>query len=199
MGQRPAQQIDALVLLPLQRVAQHMRDTADAQGAHGIDKERLAAIERVDVAEAVRKAGPTRGLHRAAYLQRKLIKMQLPFVRGNAALEHQTAKVAVSGDVVEAVIVHAGVGQMLRHVRDHVPPRHGQQIPVARQIEAQQGIAILKSLRPLGPAARRITAGDGDDGGAIAGFQRRSRVSVFFEASSSARATAGNRSLAFRV
>ena len=79
--------------------------------------------------------------------------MQLPFVGWNAAFEHQTAQVAVGGDVVEAVIVDPDVGQMFCHVRDTCRRATVQQIPVAGQFEAQQGIAVLESLRPLGPAA----------------------------------------------
>ena len=45
MGQRPVEQADARVLFPLQRVPQHVRNTADAQGPNGVDKERMAAVK----------------------------------------------------------------------------------------------------------------------------------------------------------
>ena len=75
---------------------------------------------------------------------------------------------AVGGDVVEAMVVNTGVGEVLGHVGDDVAPGQREQILISRQLEAQQGIAVLESLGPLGPAARGIAAGDGDDRGAIA-------------------------------
>jgi hypothetical protein len=96
--------------------------------------------------------------------------MELPGVHWNALFEHETAEVAIGGDVVEAVVMHAGVGEMLRHVGDDVPLSHSEQILISRELEAEQGIAVLKTLGPLGPTARGIAAGDGDDGGTIAGF-----------------------------
>ena len=200
VGQRPVQQVDALVLFCLQRVPQHVGHAADAQGANGVDEQGVAAIEGVDVAETILEAGPARGLHRTTYLQRELVKVQLPLVGGNASFEHQTAQVAVGGDVVEAVIVHAGVGQMLRHVGDDVPLGHGEQILISGQLEAEQGIAVLESLGPLGPAARRVAAGDGDDGGAIAGLPTPVEAQCFFRGQLVARARQpGNRSFAFKV
>ncbi len=56
VDQRPIQQIRLAGPAPPAGVAQHVRHTTDAQGANGIDKEGLAAIERVDVAEAIQKA-----------------------------------------------------------------------------------------------------------------------------------------------
>jgi hypothetical protein len=80
-----------------------------------------------------------------------------------------------------------------------VPPRQVQQSAVAGEFEAEQGIAVLESLRPLGPAAGRVAAGNGDDRRAIEAFQRWSKRSVFSAASSSARWIAGNKSFAFKV
>ena len=75
---------------------------------------------------------------------------------------------AVGGDVVEAVVVNAGVGEVLGHVGDDVPLGHREQILIAGQLEAEQGVAVLKALCPLGPAARGVPAGNGKDGRAVA-------------------------------
>jgi hypothetical protein len=69
---------------------------------------------------------------------------------------------------------------VLGHVRDHVPPGRGQLILIAGHVEAEQGIAVLKSLRPLGPTAGCIAAGDGDDRSAIAGFPAPVKAQCFF-------------------
>ena len=180
MGQRPVEQADARVLFPLQSMAQQMRDTADAQRADGVDKERMAAVKGVDVAQAVLEAGPAGGLHGSTRFQRQLIEVELPFVGGNAALEHQTAQIAIGGDVVEAVIVHSDVSQVFRHVTDDMPPGRGELILIAGHIEAEQGVAVLKSLRPLGPVARGIAPGEGDDGSAITGLPAPVKTQGFF-------------------
>jgi hypothetical protein len=87
---------------------------------------------------------------------------------------------AVSGDVVEAVVVDTGVGEVLCHVFDDVPLRQFEQILISRELEAQEGITVLETLRPLGPAARGIAAGDGHDGGAIADFPASVEAQGFF-------------------
>ncbi len=170
VGQRSVQQIDALVLFCLQAVAEHMRHTADAQGAYGVDEERVAAVEGVDVAETIVEAGPTGGLHRSTYFQCELVKVQLLSIVGHAPFEHQPAQVAISGDVVEAMVVDAGVGEMLGHVGNDVPLGNGEEIPISGQLKADQGIAVLESLRPLGPAARSVATRNGHDGGSVAYF-----------------------------
>jgi hypothetical protein len=70
----------------------------------------MRTVEGIDVAQVVLEAGPARGLHRSAHLQRQFIKVELPLVGGNTACEHQAAQVAIGGDVVEAVIVHPDMG-----------------------------------------------------------------------------------------
>ena len=56
---------------------------------------------------------------------------------------------------------------------------HLQQLLLAGQLEAQQGVAVLETLGPLGPAARGVAAGNGDDGGAIARFPAALEVEGF--------------------
>src|ERR1700744_4936361 len=137
MAQRAVEQADALVLFPLQAVAQPVRQTAYTQSADGIDEQRLATVEGVDIPEPIREAGPTGGLHCAAYFQRELVEVQLPFVRWYAAFEHQPAQIAVGGDIVEAVIVYPGVAEMFSHVLHDVPPGQVQEIAVIGEFEAQ--------------------------------------------------------------
>ena len=131
MRQQSGQQVHALVLLAQQRVAHLVCDAANAQGAHGIDEQRVAAIEGVDVAKAIGKAGPARRLHCAAHLEREFVEVQFPFVALNAPGQHQPPQISVGGDVVEAVIVHASVRQVLRHILRDMSPRQRQQLFIA--------------------------------------------------------------------
>ena len=95
------------------------------------------------------------------------------------------------------MIVHAGVRKMLRHVGNNVPLGCASSSAVAAQIEAEQRIAILKSLRPLRPAAGRIAAGDCEDRRAIARLPAPiESESLLRRQFDSARFTAGNRSFA---
>jgi len=41
------------------------------------------------------------------------------------------------------MVVNTGVGEMLCHIGDHVPLGHREQIPISRQLEAEQGIARI--------------------------------------------------------
>src|SRR3984957_21243834 len=101
MDQSPVEETNAHILFSLQRVAQHVGETADAQRADGIDKQGLAAVEGANVSEAILQASPTRCLHRSADLQGKLVEVHLPLIRGNAALQYKAAQVAVGGVVVK--------------------------------------------------------------------------------------------------
>ncbi len=68
----------------------------------------------------------------------------------------------VGGDVVEAVVMDAGMSEVLGHIVHDMAACKGQEARVACEIEADESVAILKALRPLGPTARRVLAGDGE-------------------------------------
>src|ERR1035438_5276130 len=67
---------------------------------------------------------------------------------------------AVGGDVVEAVVVNAGVRQVLGHVGNDVFAGCRKQVLLIGQIEAKERVAILKALRPLRPAAGRVLSAE---------------------------------------
>ena len=144
-----------------QRVAKLMRHRERAQRADRVDEQRVRAVERINVA-AARNVRPARGLHCAGDLEREFVKLHLARAVGDLPLAHEPPKVAVGRDVVEAVIVHAGV----RHVRGHVLHRAFvadlQKPLVAGGVVLQHGRAELKALRPLGPAARGVLALHGE-------------------------------------
>ena len=85
----------------------------------------------------------------------ELIKVQFPIVALDAPSQHEPPQVAVRGNVVESVVVHASVRQVLPHVGYDMLTRQRQQLFTAAEFKAQQRIAILKSLRPLRPVAEQ--------------------------------------------
>ena len=157
------QQRDAPVALAHQRVTERVRHGQRSQRADRVGKQRVRAVERVDVAQPVRQVGPASGLDRAADLERQLVERDLPLARVGAALAHQAQQVAVRGDVVEPVVVHADVADMAGHVLHRGAAADLENRRVARGVELQDGRAELEALRPLGPAARRVAAVDRED------------------------------------
>ena len=83
-----------------------------------------------------------------------------PSIRPSRASRHS---VAVRADVVEAVIVHAHVGQVRRHPLERAGAAEIEEPRVVGRIELQQRGAELKPLGPLGPAARLVASLDGED------------------------------------
>ena len=62
------------------------------------------------------------------------------------------------------MIVHPDMCQVNRHVRQGGVPSGLEKPDLIGGVELQQGRPELKSLRPLGPASRRVLAVDGVDG-----------------------------------
>ena len=164
------QQGNLRVLLAHERVTELMRDGERAAGADGIDEERVRAVEAVDEAGAVGELRPARGLHRAADLEREFVEFLLAFVPLDAAFVQQAEQIAVGGDVVEAVVMHAGVRDVAGHQFDGLAASDVEEARVARGVELKDGRAELKALRPLRPAARRVAALHGEDGRAVGGL-----------------------------
>jgi hypothetical protein len=72
------------------------------------------------------------------------------------------------------------MAEVLGHVEDYVAPCGVELVLVAGHVEAEEGIAVLKALGPLGPASGGVLAFDGDDGRSIAGFPALVEAQVFF-------------------
>src|SRR5206468_371002 len=79
------QQVDLRIVLAHQHMAELMRESHDANGAHRIDEQRVRAVEAVDVTEPVARIRPPRRLHGAAGFDRHLVKRQLPVVPREAS------------------------------------------------------------------------------------------------------------------
>jgi len=152
-----------LILLAHERMAEPMRKPENPKAPNGINKERMAAVERVNIAAVLWEPGPPRGLHRSTHFQRQFVKIQFPLVHPDAPFEHEAAQLPVSGDVVEPVIVYAGVRKVLGHIGNYVAAGSLQQPRIAGELETKQRVTVLEALRPLSPAARRVAALDRDN------------------------------------
>src|ERR1043165_496367 len=86
-----------------------------------IDKQRMRPIERIDVTVAIADSRPTRRLDRARYLESQFAKILFPLIARHFSFPHQPPKVAVSGDVVESVIMHTDMRHVTRHYFDRFP------------------------------------------------------------------------------
>ena len=156
-----------------------MGDAEGAHGADGIAEKGVGAVEGVYVTEIRSELGPTCSLDGAGDFKGKLVESQLPFVGGDAAFQHEAAEVAVGADVVETVVVHAGMGDVKGHEVDHFGADGIKEFGVAGSIELKDSGAVLKALGPLGPAAGGVLAADGEHGGTVGGLPCALDVSDF--------------------
>ncbi len=90
----------------------------------------------------------------------------------NRTFEHQTAEVAVGGDVIETVIVHPDVRDVRRHVLEGLFTTEREKLILPRRIVLEKGHSELETLRPFRPTPRGILALLGKDGRAIGGLPR---------------------------
>src|SRR6185436_9476261 len=108
--------------------------------------ERLGAVEGVDVAEAPRGLRPAGCLYGGAGFDGHFVEGEFPVVVGDFAAAHETAEIAVGGEVVEGVVVDTDVGYVGRHVLEGVLARQFQEVAVAGGIEGEKGGAVLEAL-----------------------------------------------------
>src|SRR5260370_22519242 len=123
----------------------------------------MRAVEGIDITAALSGARPAGGLHGAGHLQGHLVEAALPQILSNASLAHQAEQIAVGADVVEPVIVNAGVAEVRRHHVDGALAADLQEFRLARGIELEDGGPELKALGPLGPAAAGVLAAERED------------------------------------
>ena len=121
----------------------------------------MGAVERVDET-AVGQRRPAARLDGAAHFQGELVEPQLPVARGHAPFARQPPQRAVGADVVEAVVVHAHVGEVRGHALHCARSSEVEEGDVTGRVELQQRRSELEALRPLCPAARLIAALHGE-------------------------------------
>src|SRR5450432_4266981 len=110
----------------------------------------MRAIERIDVATAIGSPRPSKGLHRARAFQREFVEFPLPRIVRNTPFRHQAKKIAIRADVVEAVIVNPGVGDVWRHQRNSTLSPDLEKLLFAGGVELQNSCAELETLCPFG-------------------------------------------------
>src|SRR5690606_15789605 len=142
-----------------------------AQRPDGVRKERVWAVEGVDVPFPRGQLGPAMSLHRSGGFQRHLVEGELPRIARYAALQHEAAEVSVGADVVEAVIVDAKMGDVRRHPLQRVPPARLEELRLAGGVELEDLRAILKALRPFRPAPGGIPSFHREYGGPECGVE----------------------------
>lgn len=161
------EQGDAAIVFGGEDMTEAMGDGEGAEGADGVDEEGMGTIEGVDVAAAAVDGGPAGGLDGAAGLECELVEVFFPGVGGDAAFGEEAEEIAVGGDVVEAMVMDAGVGDVGGHELKGVGAADREELFVAGGIELEDGGAELEALGPFSPAAARVEAIDGEDGRAF--------------------------------
>ncbi len=160
MHDEPAEEWDNGVSLAFHHMAELVPQRHNPQRAHGVYEQRVRAVEGMDVAGALAKLCPPPRLHRRRALQRQLEILLLPLVWRDAPLRHQAQQVAVGGDLIEAVVVDAEMGDVRRHVAPRAGHPQCEEALLAGRIELQDRRAEFEPLSPVRPAPRLIAAGD---------------------------------------
>ena len=130
----------------------------------------MRAVERVDESAAIVNPRPARSLHRAGNFQRQFVKIPFALVKRDCSLVHHAKQVAIGGNVVETVVVHADVRDVRGHAFDRVAPAEFQKPLLAGRVELQQRRSKLKALRPFRPPPRGVFAFHGKNRRAVLRF-----------------------------
>ena len=154
-------------------VAELVRDDEGAHRADGVGEERVRAVERINVAPAAGDLGPARGLHGPGAFEGEFVEIPFPGVGGNASLHHETEKISVGGNVVESMIMHADVGDVVGHAPAGAGTSELEEFFVAGGVVLQDGGAVNKPLGPLGPAAGGVFSRHGENRCGRTGFLGR--------------------------
>ena len=140
---------------------------------HRVYEQRVRPIEGVNKPGSGRTARldgcPAAGLHRAGYFQGQFVEILFALIVRYLPFAHQAVQVAVGAQVVEAVVVHSDMAHVGRHVFYRVFATHLQKSGVVGGIVLQDGRAVLKTLRPLGPASGGVLTLHGEHRGAFGG------------------------------
>lgn len=161
---------DAGVALGHEGVAELVGEDEGAAGADGVDEEGVRAVEGVDESGTVGNGGPSAGLDRAGDLEGQGEAGAGVVGLLGAPGVGEAEEVAVGGDVVEAVVVDAGVADVAGHALEGVGAADVEEVLVAGGFELEELAAVLEALGPFGPAAGGVASVAGDDGGALGGI-----------------------------
>src|ERR1051325_1044943 len=127
----------------------------------------MRSVEGVNETLTVGDWGPAGGLDGAGDFQGQFVEILFLLLVGDFSLPHQAEQVAISGDVVEAMVGTADMRDVLGHVFDRGAPAQLEKRLVTGRVELQQGRADLEALGPLRPAPGGVAALDGEDWRAV--------------------------------
>ena len=144
-------------------MAQTVRDGQRSQRTNRVAKQRVRAVERINISMTVRGGAPASRLHGPGCLEGQFIQFAFPPVVRNASFAHQPVEIAIGADVVEAVVMNADVRHMRCHAVDRMISADLQKSLVAGRIKLKNGPTELKALGPLGPALGLILSLNGKD------------------------------------
>ena len=158
-----AEKRDLQIFLAHENVAEPVRNRQCAQRPDRVRKQRVGAVEGIDIPSARSGSRPPRRLNGTAALERQLVKILFPSIERNPPFDHQAEKVAVSRDVVEPVVMHPDVRDVVSHPLPRAVATERQEFFLARRVILQNRRAIDEPLRPFGPSAGRVAAFDRKD------------------------------------
>src|SRR4051812_11172479 len=131
----------------------------------------MPSVEGIDVATVV-EVGPACCLDRPGNFEGQFIKEFLLLVCFNFSFDHQAKQVAVSGNVVETVVMHAYMRNMGCHQFHRVRAADLQKLLFSGRVVLQESQSELEALRPFSPAAAGISACNSKHRSALLGVPR---------------------------
>jgi len=161
------EEIDFGVVFSHEPMTENVGKTESAKRANGIGEERLRAVERADVAEVRGELGPAGGLDGAAGFEGEIVEVGFPIVRRETTFAEESAQIAVSADIVEAVIVDPDVGDVDGHSAEGGVATDLEHRFISGGIVLEDGRAVDEAFGPLGPPAGGVFSLDGEDGGTV--------------------------------
>ena len=132
-----------------------MRNHQAPAASDRIHKQGVRPVKAIHITP-VRKIGPAVGLHRSGNLQGHYVKLAFKFVFRNSAFIHQAQQVSVGGNIVKAVVVHADMADVGRHLLHRLLSAQFKKSLITRGIKLKNSRSDLKTLRPVGPTLGNI-------------------------------------------
>lgn len=161
------EEIDFGIVFSHEPMTENVGKAEGAKGTDGVREKRLRAVERADVAELGGELGPAGGLDSATGFEGEIVEVGFPIVEGEATFAEESAQIAVGADIVEAVIVDPDVGDVDGHAAEGGVATDLEHGFIPGGIVLEDGRAVDKTFRPLGPTAGGVFALDGEDGGTV--------------------------------
>src|SRR5687768_17469492 len=116
----------------------------------------MRPVEGVNVTRPGFDRRPPRSLDSPGNFEGEFVEIVLALVPVDLPFAHEPPKIAIGGNVVEPMIVHAEMRDMRSHALNRVVTSDFEESGVASDIELQKSRPKLKPLRPFCPTSRRV-------------------------------------------